>query len=184
MQRNLSILPRLFVLAGLLGISTMHQAAAQDVPTPFVVTVPVNVNNFVLTPIAIPHGMRLVIDYVSLSGAAASASGPIQPIVILYPQLENGPQNLFYFQPTPSATVSGQYSMSEKTVIFADSLGVAPAFSGYTPSFLSFNVVISGHLIELPSQPMGPIMGPLPRPIVIPGIVAPVYGSSGGTFKR
>ncbi len=175
---------RLFAVAGVLGVSSAHRVAAQDVPIPFVVTEQVNVNNFTNTTVAIPQGMRLVIDYISLSGAAQSNSGPIQPVVILNAQLDGGASNAFYFEPPQSATVSGQYYLSEKTVIYADSLTVGPAFSGYTPSFLVFNVVISGHLIPLPSDPP-PVVGPLVnRPVSMPGIVAPVSGTPRGPIRK
>jgi hypothetical protein len=184
MKRKLLMVARLFALAGVLGVSSAHRVAAQDVPIPFVVTEQVNVNNFTITPIAIPQGMRLVIDYISMSGAAQSNSGPIQPVVILNAQVGDGASNAFYFEPPPSATVSGQYYLSEKTVIYADSLNISPAFSGYTPSFLVFNVVISGHLIPLPSDPP-PVVGPLiNRSVPMPGIVAPVSGTSRAPIRR
>jgi hypothetical protein len=184
MKRKLWMVARLCALAGVLAVSSAHRVAAQDVPIPFVVTVPVNVNNFTYTPVAIPQGMRLVIDFMSLSGAAQSSSGPIQPIVILSAQVGGGASNLFYFQPSQSTTVSGQFYMSEKAVIYADSLSVSPAFSGYTPNFLAFNVVISGHLVSLSAQPSEPIATPVSQPAPMPGIVAPPLGSSGGPRKK
>ena len=172
-MRKFWMVARLCALVGVLAVTSAHPVAAQDFPIPFVVTVPVNVNNFTYTPVAIPQGMRLVIDYMSLSGAAQSSSGPVQPIVILNTQVAGGTSNLFYFEPSPSATVSGQYYMSEKTVIYADSLNVSPAFSGYTPTFLAFNVVISGHLVSLAPQPSEPVAVPVSRPAPMPGVVAP-----------
>lgn len=115
--------------------------------TPFQVTVPINVNNFVYTPVTIPSGKRLVIAYVSLSGAAAGSGGGVQPIAILAATV-NGTQALYYFSPTPSSTVADQYYLAQNTTIYADALEVAPAFAGYSPSLLVFDVVISGYLVE------------------------------------
>jgi hypothetical protein len=181
MQRKLLICLGSFVLFGVLGISPVRAVPTQDVPDPFVTTVTVNpVTNFNYTLVPLPAGMRLVIDYVSLSGAAESTSGAIQPIVILNTQLNGGTNNLFYFAPPQNAQLPTQFYSSEKTVIYADTLYVGPAFAGFTPSFDTFNVVISGHLIPNP-QPPGAVTGPLSaasseRPKVTPariGITAP-----------
>lgn len=191
-KKNLWMLVRLLVLPTVLGVSLARPVAAQsttqDVPNPFVVTTTININNFTYTPVAIPAGMRLVIDYVSLSGAAESSSGGIQPIVILNTELSGG-NNLFYFGPTQSTTVGGQFYMTEKTAIYADSLSVGPAFAGYTPSFLAFNVVISGHLIALPAgagaEPGGgPAGGPTGKPLAAPGITAPDPERGGASSKK
>jgi hypothetical protein len=117
--------------------------------------------------------MRLVIDFISLSGAAQSSGGPVQPTVILNSQVGGGASNLFYFSPPQSTTVTSQFYMSEKTVIYADSLSVGPAFAGYTPTFLVFNVVISGHLVSLSAVPSVPVGTPVSRPAPMPGVVAP-----------
>lgn len=172
-MRKLWTVARLCALAGVLAFTSAHRLAAQDFPIPFVVTVPVNVNNFVYTQVAIPQGNRLVIDFIALSGAAQATNGPIQPIVILNASVGGASSNLFYFGPTPSATVPGQYYMSEKTVIYADSLSVSPAFAGYTPSFLAFNVVISGHLISLSTTPGAPVGKSGGEPVPAPGIIGP-----------
>jgi hypothetical protein len=57
---------------------------------------------------------------------------------------------LYYFGPNPSATTPGQYYFAQQTTIYADTLSLSPAFAGFTPTFMSFNVVISGHLISIP----------------------------------
>lgn len=115
---------------------------------PFQATVTINpLTNFNYTQIPIPAGKRLVVDFVSMSGAAASAGGPIQPIIILNSSVGGGSNNLFYFGPNQSTTVSGQYYDHSQVKIYADQLYVGPAFSGFSPSFMIFNVVVSGHLI-------------------------------------
>jgi hypothetical protein len=116
----------------------------------FEVTVPVNINNFVYTPVTIPAGKRLVVQNVTLSGAAQTAGAYIQPVIILSSTINSGTANLYYFGPNPSATAPGQYYADMPTTIYADTLEVGPAFAGYTPTFLSFNVVITGYLVDLP----------------------------------
>lgn len=141
----------LVLLLGILGVCSARSAAAQAAVTPFVTTVAVNpLTNFNYTPVAIPSGMRLVVDYISMSGAAQTAHGPIQPIVILNTQLAGGPQNLFYFAPPGTPRQPSQFYMGKQTTIYADTLSVGPGFSGYAPTFFAFSVVISGHLVPIP----------------------------------
>ncbi|MGA3373033.1 MAG: hypothetical protein ABSC48_14850 [Terracidiphilus sp.] len=119
----------------------------------FQVTVPININNFNFTPVTIPAGQRLVIQDVSLSGAAQTTGTDVQPIIIFSSTLGSAAANLRYFAPNPSATVPGQYYGDYPTTLYADTLEVSPAFAGYTPSFMSFNVVITGYLVDLtPTQ--------------------------------
>lgn len=147
------------VLAGILvffgAMSTIIPSAlnAQNIANPlsaFQVTVPVNINNFVFTPVTLPAGKRLVIQNVSLSGAAETTGADIQPIVILGSTLGSGSTNLRYFAPNQSGTVPGQYFGDFETTLYADTLEVGPAFAGYTPNFLAFNVVITGYLVSVP----------------------------------
>lgn len=126
------------------------QDADQPARAPFQVTVAVNINNFVYTPVTIPTGKRLVIDYISMSGAAGTAGAYVQPIIILSSTVSGNPSALYYFGPPPSATVPGQYYHTEAVKIYSDTLSVAPAFAGYTPTVMSFSVVISGHLVSIP----------------------------------
>jgi hypothetical protein len=132
-------------------LAQVRAALVQDVDqparAPFQVTVTVNVDNFVETPVPIPAGKRLVVDFVSLSGAAQTAGPYIQPIVVLTSTVAGGANNSYYFGPTQSTTAPGQYYLNQPATIFADTLAASPAFAGYTPTFLGFNVVISGHLI-------------------------------------
>jgi len=127
--------------------ATLTQDVDQPARAPFQVSVPVNVNNFTLTNIPIPAGKRLVIDYISLNGAAQTNGAYVQPIVLVTASVAGSNAVSYYFGPNPSTTTPGQYYASYPTTIYADSLNVSPAFAGYTPTFDSFNVNISGHLI-------------------------------------
>lgn len=159
MKRKLRTLAGLVALLGACTVFHAPTLAAQTTtPTlvkdvdeaargAFTVTVEVNINNFNYIPVKIPTGKRLVIDYISMSGAAQSPDGPIQPIIILQAQNAGSASNLFYFAPQQSSTVPGQFYDAKQTTIYADMLSVGPGFSGFSPSFLGFNVVISGHLV-------------------------------------
>ena len=131
--------------------ANLHAQTNADIANnAFAVTVAVNVNNFVFTPVAIPKGKRLVVQDVSLSGAAQTAGAYVQPIIILSATLGAGASNLHYFGPVEDPNVPGQYYADYKPTIYADQLQVSPAFAGYNPTFMSFNVVITGYLVELP----------------------------------
>ena len=119
----------------------------QAARAPFQVSVPINVSNFTYTPVAIPPGRRLVIDYISYSGAAQTSGAYVQPILLMSVGVANNPSVVYYFGSDPSATAPGQYYHSENVTIYADTLSVAPAYAGYTPTFMAFNLVITGHLI-------------------------------------
>jgi hypothetical protein len=132
-------------------LAQVRAALTQDVDqparAPFQVTVPININNFVYTTVPIPAGKRLVIETISINGAADSSGPYVQPIILINSTVAGGPPALYYFGPNPSSTTPGQYYANYEPKIYSDSLRVGPAFAGYTPTFLSFNVVISGHLI-------------------------------------
>jgi hypothetical protein len=85
-----------------------------------------------------------------MSGAAQTAGADIQPIIIFSSSVAGNPSCLYYIGPQQSGTTPGQYYHTEKTTIFADSLSVSPAFAGFAPTFMAFNVVISGHLVSIP----------------------------------
>ncbi len=150
MRNKILKLAGTFVL-GVLGFCCAQPAAAQTAPVPFVATVPININNFNFTAVPIPAGKRLIIDYVSMSGATQTAGAYVQPIIILAATLHGGSQNLFYFAPLQDPNVPGQYYDHEQTTIYVDTLYASPAFAGFTPSFMSFNLVISGHLVAAPT---------------------------------
>ncbi|MGA2433923.1 MAG: hypothetical protein ABSG25_01420 [Bryobacteraceae bacterium] len=161
MKNRLLTLAAALALLGVLGkfyapplMAQVRPALVQDVDqpgrAPFQVTVPINIDNFNFTPVTIPAGHRLVIDYISMSGATQTSGAYVQPIIIFSSSVASGPSNLYYVAPQQSGTVPGQYYHTEQATIYADSLSVSPAFAGFTPSFMAFNVVISGHLISLP----------------------------------
>jgi hypothetical protein len=122
----------------------------QAARAPFQATVTLDVNNFVYTSVPIPAGQRLVIEYVTISGAAQSNTGPVQPIALLATTLASNPSASFYMAPTPAAALPTQFYHAQPTTIYADSLQIGPAFAGYTPSYMILNVVVSGHLIAIP----------------------------------
>lgn len=126
------------------------QDTDQAARAPFQATVSVNINNFNYTPVSIPSGFRLVIDFVSLSGAAQTAGPYVQPIILLNTSVAGNANAVYYIGPQQSGTAPGQYYHDEKVAIYADSLLVGPAFAGYNPTFMAFNVVISGHLVKIP----------------------------------
>ena len=117
---------------------------------PFQTTVTLDFNNFVYTPIPIPSGQRLVVEYVSISGAAQSNSGPVQPIVLLSSSVAGNPGATFYMGPRPAATLPTQFYHSQPTTIYADSLQIGPGYAGSTPAYMIMNVVVSGHLVAIP----------------------------------
>jgi hypothetical protein len=161
MRKKLWTSAALLVLLSILGASYTKSAAAQDARDPFVVTVTTNaVTNFNYTPVTIPTGKRLVIEYVSLSGAAQSIVNnqvePIQPITILNTTVAGGPANLFYLAPPQNNQLSTQFYLAQPVTIYADTLAVGPAFAGFTPTFDTFNVVISGYLVDIPKTPTPP----------------------------
>jgi hypothetical protein len=136
--------------AHLLAQSTDHALNA------FQVTVPVNINNFVYTPVTIPTGQRLVIQDVSLSGEA-QATPYVQPLVILGASIGGGAVNYHYFAPSVSTVDPTQFYGVYSATVYADTLEVGPGFAGYTPSSLSFYVVITGYLVDLtPAQSCPP----------------------------
>ena len=122
----------------------------------FQTTVAVNIDDFNFTSVPIPAGQRLVIQDISLSGAAQTTGSYVQPIVIVSAVLGSAAANLRYFAPNPSVVAAGQYYGDYPTTIYADTLEVSPAFAGYTPTFLSFNVVITGYLVDLTPEQVCP----------------------------
>lgn len=118
--------------------------------TPFQTTVPVNINNFNWTTVAIPAGFRLTVQSISISGEAQAPGEYVQPIVILNASLNGGASNLYYYAPPVSTVDPTQYYLNQQTTVYADSLLIGPAFAGYDPFSLSFNVAISGYLTKIP----------------------------------
>ncbi|MFC3650799.1 hypothetical protein ACFONN_04535 [Dyella humi] len=154
MKISRSVLAGMFVLLGTLVIfqpSNVHAQTNADISKDAVqVTVQVNINNFTFTPVSIPSGKRLVVQSVNLSGAATTAGAYVQPIVVAASKLGSGSFNYSYFGPNPSVVDPTQFYASYPTTIYADTLMVGPAFAGYTPTFMAFNVVINGYLVDAP----------------------------------
>lgn len=143
-------------LAMLLPSQVQAQTNADITKQAFAVTVPININNFTFTPVAIPAGKRLVIQNVSLSGAAQTSGAYVVPIIILAATLGSGSQNLYYYAPTPYPTDPSQFYLSQPTTVYADTLYASPAFAGFTPTFMSFNLVITGYLVDAPKATTPP----------------------------
>jgi hypothetical protein len=147
------VLPLFGVFAAFIPAGLQAQSLVNLTVDPFQTTVTINaVSCFCFTAVPIPTGKRLVIQDVSLSGAAQTAGTDIQPIIILYLTL-GGNNNLRYFAPAADVQVPGQYYADFPTTAYADSLEVAPAYAGYEPTFDTFNVVITGYLIPAPPTP-------------------------------
>lgn len=130
--------------------AAMVQDVDQPARSPFQASVAININNFTFTNVPIPSGKRLVVDYLAVSGAAQTSGADIQPIILISSSVAGNPSALYYIGPDQSTAVQGQYYHTEKATIYADSLSVSPAYAGFTPTFMAFNVVISGHLISIP----------------------------------
>lgn len=165
-------------LLGSVAVMTPANLHAQDVAAKalnaFQVTVPININNFNYTVVTIPAGQRLVIQSISLAGAAQTSGSYVQPVVVFSSTLGSESANLRYFAPNPSATVPGQYYGDYSTTMYADTLLVAPAFAGYTPTFLTFNIVITGYLVDLTPAQSCPNPAPTHTPVVrTPGPESP-----------
>jgi hypothetical protein len=160
-------------LLGPLAVFAPASLDAQTVPyaplNAFQITVPININNFTYTPVAIPAGQRLVIQNVSLNGAAQTNGAYVQPIILLTSTLGTDASNTRYFGPNPSGTAPGQYYADYPTTFYADALQVGPAFAGYTPTFMSFNVVITGYLVDItPTTSCPPPLHPSVLPKDLP----------------
>src|ERR1700757_1357294 len=130
MKSSRSVLAGIFALLGTLATLRPSNVQAQtntDITrNAFQVTVPININNFTWTPVSIPRGKRLVIQNISLSGAAISTAGYVQPIVIAATALGSGGFNYNYFGPNPSVVDPTQYYGVYPTTIYADALQIGP----------------------------------------------------------
>ena len=103
--------------------------------------------------VTIPAGQRLVVEFVTISGVANSLGGPIQPTIILQSSLNGGASADYYLDPAPSpVNIPGanQLYLGQPVKVYADTLDVAPAYSGFAPFTYIFHVAISGHLVPVP----------------------------------
>lgn len=110
------------------------------------------ITGFNSTPINIPAGQRLVVDFVTINGDVGSLQGPIQPSVIFQSTLNGGPVASYYIQPGPSPVPipqENQLYVAQPVKIYADTLTLSAGYAGYAPNFYSLRVSISGHLIPI-----------------------------------
>src|ERR1700710_2026805 len=71
---------------------TLVQNTDEPARAPFQTTISLNFSTgTVFVSVPIPSGKRLVIDYVSVAGAAASNTGAIQPVIILESSVAGSP---------------------------------------------------------------------------------------------
>ena len=141
----------LFTLATLLPPSLRAQTNANITDAAFQQSVTVDlIKCFCYTSIKIPAGKRLVVQNVNISGAVTSSGAYTGPIIILTPQLGSGAVSYRYYTPNQSSLQHSQYYGDFQTTVYADTLGVGPAFYGFDPSFFTFNVVVTGYLVDAP----------------------------------
>ncbi len=146
-----------FMIGSLSGprqlLAQVRAALVQDVDSPgrqpFQATVQFSGTNLASIPVSIPSGKRLVIDFVAINGTTASAGGQIQPVFLIQSSVAGSPTTSFYLEPPLNSTQGQQFYTAQPLTIYADSLSVSDAYSGFAPSFMAFNVNISGHLISM-----------------------------------
>jgi hypothetical protein len=123
-------------------VQDVDQPARAPFQAAFTVT---SVSGF--TPVTIPAGKRLVIDFINIGGEATTNGTYVQPVVILRSTL-GGVITDYNFAPTPSPAPT-EYYLNLPTTIYTDNLSLGTGFNGSTPLFIGFDVVISGHLINV-----------------------------------
>lgn len=132
--------------------TTANAVGVRDEDSPgrnaFQVTLPLSLSGVSGQGLTIPAGKRLVVDYVTAAGAGPSSG--TQPYVYIYSTQGAGPSVPFVLTPTQSPLAPQQFQHSERAQISGDQVFVSLAFAGATPVFLSMNVSISGHLIDMP----------------------------------
>jgi hypothetical protein len=145
-------------LAAFVPSHVQAQTDADVLQNAFAFSTTINaITNFNYTLIPIPAGKRLVVQNVNMSGAAASTSGPyVVPIVLFSSTLGSGPSVNHYFAPPQNLQDSEQFYEDAQTTMYADTLYVSPAFAGFTPTFMVFNVTVTGYLVSAPPPPPAP----------------------------
>ena len=129
--------------------AALVQNVDEPARAPFQTSVNLNWTGSAYANIAIPAGKRLVIDFVSLSGAAATTGPFIQPYVFINSSVGGGTSSTYTFILNQSSVAPGQFNSIQQTTIYSDALSVSLAFAGYTPTFLVVTATISGHLINM-----------------------------------
>ena len=105
-----------------------------------------------IASIAIPAGYRLIVEEVNIAGSAGGTSGPVQPIVLTYPATAAHGQSSYYFSTNPATLLAGvedQFYADFPVHQYAETFSVGLGYAGYTPSYIDFNVSVSGHLIAI-----------------------------------
>ena len=138
-----------FTLATTLPSQVQAQTNTDITKDAFAWSTTININNFTFTTIPIPAGKRLVVQNVNMSGAA-QANPYVVPIVLFVSTLGSGPSVYHYFALPQNLQDFTQYYEDKQTTIYADQLNVSPAFAGFTPSFMVFNVTVEGYLVDAP----------------------------------
>jgi hypothetical protein len=100
--------------------------------------------------IPIPAGKRLVVDFIEAHGGATTNGPSIQPTVVLNSSLNGSPSVAYYFPLQVEASGINQFTQTEKVAVYADSLNVGMAYSGYSPVEFIFVANVSGHYIDIP----------------------------------
>jgi hypothetical protein len=161
MKNTLHTFAAALMLLAVAGIFSAKPAMAQARPTlvqntdeparaPFQAVVNLNyATNTLYVSVPIPSGKRLVIDYVSVNGAAASPTGNIQPYVILSSSVAGSPSATYFLPQTQSPLATTQFSSTGPVTIYSDTLAVSFGYAGFTPNFANFTVSISGHLVAI-----------------------------------
>jgi hypothetical protein len=116
----------------------------------FQYSVDLNITGPTTMAVPIPAGYRLVVDFIAINGTAQAGGGGIQPSVVLSSTVGSTTPASYYFPVQQSAVIPVQYQTTQPATIYADSLGLALAYSGYAPAYLVLHVAVSGHLISMP----------------------------------
>jgi len=76
----------------------------------------------------------------------------VQPIVLTYPATAAHGQSNYYFSTNPATLLAGvedQFYADFPVHQYAETFSVGLGYAGYTPSYIDFNVSVSGHLIAI-----------------------------------
>lgn len=103
-----------------------------------------------LAGVPIPAGKRLIIDYVSIHGDAVGNGGAVVPTVLFESSINSQATVNYYISPVLIDPTVDQWRASQLVKIYADSLSIGVGYAGAVPLTLSFDVDVSGHLIDMP----------------------------------
>jgi hypothetical protein len=132
--------------------TTANAAGVRDEDSPgrnaFQTTLILSLSGVSGTGLSIPAGKRLVVDFVTFAGSGPSAG--TQPYLEIFAQQGTGPSVGYQLRPIQSSIIIQQFDLAQPVQICGDNVFVSLAFAGNTPPFLTANVSISGHLINMP----------------------------------